>query len=183
MQTSSSSLPFAHQPPWIFALFAVLIAFGIYRRFRRNFGAQALRPVAMGIRIGLLAIIGVALAPLAARSLSFAVFGAGGIGAGVMLAAFAATRTRFESRPNGIYYIPHTYTGLLVSALFGGRLIYRVFELYTRGDLDGAQRPSYMVQTPLTLGLLYVLVAYYVCYLGCVLWKARAPLISASTSS
>jgi len=173
MQTTSSSLPLAGRQTWIFALVAVLFAFGIYRRFRRNFGAQALRPVVMSIRIGLLAVIGVALLPIWERSLGFAVAGAGGIIAGVVLAVFAAARTRYESRPNGLYYIPHTYTGLLVFILFVGRLIYRVVELYTSGDLDGAQRPSSMVQTPLTLGLLYLLVAYYVCYLSRVLWKAR----------
>jgi hypothetical protein len=172
-----NSTPASLNPPQhqtlIFALFAALIAFGIYRRFRRNFGAQAVRPVAMGIRIGLFAVIGFGLLPLWQRSLGFAAAAAVGILGGVSLAVFAATRTRFESRENGLHYIPHTYTGLIVFVLFVGRLIYRVAELYVAGDLSSAQRPSSMVQSPLTLGLLYVLIGYYVFYLSRVLWKAR----------
>jgi hypothetical protein len=173
MHTTGSSLTYSGQQNLYVALFAVLIAFGIYRRFRRNFGAQALRPVAMGIRIGLLAVVGLALLPLWQRSLGFAAAGAAGAILGLGLGAFAALRTRFESRANGIYYIPHTYTGLIVFTLFLGRLIYRVGELYLAGDLGAAQPPSRMVQTPLTLGLLYVLIAYYVFYLSRVLWKSR----------
>jgi len=173
MQTTPLSLGQSGPPAWIIALFAALIAFGIYRRFRRNFGAQALRPVPMGIRIGLLAVVGLGLLPIWQRSFGFAAAGAGGILAGVLLAAFAATRTRFESRANGLHYIPHAYTGLIVFSLFMGRLVYRLAELYMSGNLAGAQRPSSMVQSPLTLGLLYVLIAYYVFYLSRVLWKSR----------
>jgi hypothetical protein len=172
MQLTPSSLPLAGKQIWIFALFAGLIAFGIYRRFRRTIGAQALRPVAMGIRIGLLAVIGLVLAPVFQRSLGFAAAGTAGILAGVLLAMFAAARTRFESRPNGLYYIPHTYTGAFVFLLFLGRLIYRVAEGPMGGALQG-ERPIAMIQTPLTLGLLYVLIAYYVLYLSRVLWKSR----------
>jgi hypothetical protein len=172
MEITSSNLP-GGQQAWIFALIAALIGFGIYRRIRRNFGAQALRPVPMGIRIGLFVVIGICLLPLWQRSLGFAAAAAGGILAGVLLAVFAAARTRFESRPNGLHYIPHTYTGLIVMFLFVGRLMYRMAELYVSGDLSAAQPPSSMVRTPLTMGLLYVLLAYYACYLSRVLWKSR----------
>ena len=173
MDTTPASLNHAGEQTWLFALVAALLAFGVYRRMRGHFGAQALRPTAMRLRIGLLAIVGVALLPVGLRSLGFAAAALLGIIAGGLLAVFAAARTRFETRLNGLFYVPHTYTGLFVLVLFLGRVVYRLAELYMSGDLAGAQQTSTMAQTPLTLGLFYVLVSYYVSYLSRILWKSR----------
>ena len=62
----------------MFALGALML-FGTLRRFRRNFWPQRLRPVRMGLRIGILAVIGAALLPLALRSPASAFAIAGGI--------------------------------------------------------------------------------------------------------
>ena len=42
-------------------LFAALLVFAVYRRFRRTFGPQPLRPVRMSVRIVLFAVIGCSL--------------------------------------------------------------------------------------------------------------------------
>ena len=52
-------------------LFAALVVFAIYRRLRRSFGRQPLRPRRMSVRIALLALVACALLPLALRSAQY----------------------------------------------------------------------------------------------------------------
>jgi hypothetical protein len=163
-------------------LLAALVVFIIYRRFRRNFGQQPLRPVRMRIRTVVLLVIGCFLVPTAWRSPAFASALLGGLAAGVALALWGAERTRFLRIAGQLHYVPHTYTGVLVSLLFLGRLVYRLILVYsnthaTEGQgLDtGTQAfaPASMLRSPLTAGLFFVLVGYYVCYYSVVLWKAK----------
>jgi hypothetical protein len=80
-----------------------------------------------------------------------------------------------------LYYVPHTYTGIAVSFLFLGRLAYRLVQAY--GSLHAntalaatASKSPFggdMVRSPLTLGLFFVLMGYYVCYYGAMLWKSK----------
>ncbi len=52
-------------------LVTALVVFAVYRRFRRNFGKQVLRPARMTVRIVLLLAVSAALLPSALRSASF----------------------------------------------------------------------------------------------------------------
>ena len=86
-----------------------------------------------------------------------------------------------------LHYVPHTYTGIAVSLLFLGRLVFRFVQLYAgthpvagagatlQGIPDSAPGlvPASMVRSPLTLGIFFVLVGYYVCYYSLVLLKSR----------
>lgn len=166
---------------WPF-LIAALAVFMIYRRFRRNFGQQPLRPVRMQVRIVLLLIIGCLLLPSAVRSLALLSALLAGVAAGVALGFLGAARTRFLTIDYQRYYVPHTYTGVAVSLLFLGRLIYRLLQAYGAthaagaadpGSASQAFAPAAMVQSPLTLGLFFVLMGYYVCYYSVVLWKSK----------
>jgi hypothetical protein len=163
-------------------LIAALVVFMIYRRFRRNFGQQPLRPVRMQVRIVVLLIIGCFLLPVALRSTAFAAAVLAGVACGVVLALWGATRTRFLRIDNQLYYVPHTYTGIAVSLLFLGRLVYRLLQVYgsthaSQGaglaSADQAFAPAGMVRSPLTVGLFFVLMGYYVCYYSVVLWKSK----------
>jgi hypothetical protein len=163
-------------------LIALLVVFAVYRRFRRNFGQQPLRPVRMRVRTVLLLVIGALLLPAALRSTAFIAALFCGAAAGIALATWGAARTRFLRSANQLYYVPHTYTGIAVSLLFLGRLIYRFIQVYAgpqASHLAGAGAASQpfatsgMLQSPLTLGLFYVLMGYYVCYYSIVLWKAK----------
>ena len=75
--------------------------------------------------------------------------------------------------------MPHTYTGVAVSLLFIGRLVYRGVEWYSQnGELGGAGAASRgiapsMVRSPLTVALIFAVVGYYVCYYAVVLWKSK----------
>jgi hypothetical protein len=163
-------------------LIALLVLFLIYRRFRRSFGQQPLRPVRMRARSILLLVVGCLLLPTALRSAAFMSATLGGLAAGVALAVWGAARTRFLRLSNQLYYVPHTYTGIAVSFLFLGRLIYRLVQVYGNvhathaAGADSTSQgftPAGMLQSPLTLGLFFVLMGYYVCYYSMVLWKSK----------
>jgi hypothetical protein len=160
--------------PW---LLAALVIFMVYRRFRRNFGRQLLRPTRMTVRLSILCVLALTLAPAALHGGGYAAAEAVGAALGVALALWGASRTRFVRDGERLFYIPHTYTGMAVSALLLGRIVYRFVELYPSGlpvpgnSATDGQGP--MVKTPLTAGLFFVLIGYYVCYYGRVLWKSR----------
>jgi hypothetical protein len=159
--------------------FAALIAFGIYRRFRRNFGIQPLRRTQMTFRIGLFGVIALLILGTVPRTGSFLLAGVVGLGLGIALGVYAAMRTRFEFQGQQLYYVPHTYTGLIVFALFMGRLIYRIGEMYQSGyfsdaargaHADGAESPF---KSPLTLGLIALFIGYSIYFYSRLLWKSR----------
>jgi len=163
-------------------LFAVLFVFLIYRRFRRNFGQQPLRPIRMQIRIGVLILVGGLLLPTAFRSAAFLSAMLAGVTVGVALAVWGGSRTRYLRISDQLYYVPHTYTGVAVSLLFLGRLIYRVVQIYSNAHVarsvaaeasKQAFVPSSMLSSPLTLSLFFVLMGYYVCYYSIVLLKSK----------
>ena len=155
-------------------LFAALVVFAVYRRLRRSFGRQPLRRARMTVRMVLLALLICALAPLALRSPQY--LGAELIGAalGIGLGAWGAQRTRFQMYGERLHYVPHTYTGIAVSLLFLGRLVYRITEMYGGPHAANAGGPGGPpIKSPLTAGIFFVLAGYYLCYYGWVLWKSK----------
>jgi hypothetical protein len=157
--------------PWVFAL---LIPLALYRRFKRTFGRQPLVPARLIVRIAIFLLIAVLLT-LSAHN--FVLQALGGLGLGAALALWGASRTRFETVEGRRYYIPHTYTGIAVTLLFVGRLIYRLAQssgaLASAGDSAPTAGPTAAMQSPLTMGIFFVLIGYYVCYYSWVLWKSR----------
>jgi hypothetical protein len=168
-------------------LIAALVVCAVYRRLRRSFGRQPLRPRRMTVRIVLLAVIGCALTPVAFRSAQFLTAELAGAALGIALGLWGAKRTRFLMSGERLHYVPHTYTGIAVSLLFLGRLAFRLVQVYSGSHpshvayanaapgADPAQafNSGSMVQSPLTVGLLCVLIGYYVCYYSLVLWKSK----------
>jgi hypothetical protein len=163
-------------------LFAVLVVFAVYRRLRRSFGRQPLRPTRMTIRMVLLTVIVCALMPVALRSPQYLGAELAGAALGIGLGFWGAQRTRFLMVGEQLYYVPHTYTGIAVSLLFLGRLVYRIVQVYTAAhaqhgpypaDPSQAMGPASMVRSPLTVGIFLVLAGYYLYYYGWVLWKSK----------
>lgn len=163
-------------------LIAAVVLFVLYRRFRRNFGRQPLRPTRMIFRMLILCIIGLLLLPFALLSVQLALATIAGLVLGIGLAIWGASRTRFEKQDEQIYYIPHTYTGMAVSALFLGRIIYRFAVLSpmmfstiatnnaSYSDMNGLSGLSH---NPGTRLIFFILIGYYVYYYGYVLRKAK----------
>jgi cytochrome b561 len=160
--------------PWVFAL---LIPLALYRRFRRTFGRQLLRPKRMIARIAIFLLIAVLLIR---PSRDFALAEIGGLLIGAALALWGSSRTRFATESGQRYYVPHTQTGIAVSLLFVARLIYRLAQMSSApatvvgaADTAPAAGPRAAMQSPLTAGIFFVLIGYYVCYYSWVLWKSR----------
>lgn len=161
---------------------AVLVVWAIYRRLRRSFGQQPIRPVRMRVRMGILVVLGMTFIPVALKSVQFLGAEFAGLVAGIALALWGASRTRYRSEGDQLYYVPHTYTGIVVSLLFIGRLAYRLAQAYlwnvapasgsatTAPAISGA---GMNMRSPLTAGLVFVLIGYYLVYYGMVLWKSR----------
>ncbi len=160
----------------------MLVILMVYRRFRRNFGRQPLRPTRMSVRVVILIVLAALLAPMALRGIGYAAAEAAGAVVGIALALWGASRTRFVREGGRLFYIPHTHTGVVVSALVLGRVAYRFVSMYPAvvaghatvgAGAPGANSGSGMVTTPVTLGLFFVLIGYYVFYYGRVIWKSQ----------
>jgi hypothetical protein len=164
--------------PWGLAALAVLL---VYRRLRRNFGRQRLHTTRMAMRIGLLALLGVTLLlRMGLRSGTFLGAEAAGAALGVALGIWGARHTRYQRTDGTLYFVPHTYSGITVSLLLIGRLVYRFVELRQFSDPaavgggDPASMPSWAAMPNATTTLLlFVVIGYYVCYYGRVLWKSK----------
>lgn len=161
-----------------------LVAFFMYRRFRRNFGKQLLRRGYMTFRLVLLAAIGVLLLPSVTYSIEVAAATVAGLAIGVSLGVWAAKHLRFENHDGKLYYIPHTYAGMIVTALFLGRILYRFVVMSSfMSSMNSAQAggpsPQDMnslqayTHNPVTRGIFFILVSYYVLYYGYVLWESK----------
>lgn len=176
-------------PPstWTPVLIVPLILFAIYRRFRRNFGRQPMRPGRMKTRIAVLAVVGVLILFPALLSPRLAAGAVVGLLGGAALAIAGLRLTRFETDSEGRrWYTPHGYIGIAISLVLLGRLIYRFLVIYpalhaSAGPGRGAFPLAGYQRSPLTLALLAAVIAYYVVYLIGVLrapnWSRTQPTI------
>jgi hypothetical protein len=97
-----------------------------------------------------------------------------GAALGIGLGVWGAQRTRFLMYREQMHYVPHTYTGIAVSLLFLGRLAFRVASQFSvPAGQSRALAATAMVKSPLTVGILFVLVGYYAWYYSWLLWKSK----------
>jgi hypothetical protein len=156
-------------------LVSLLIGWSIYRRARKSIGRQPVRPARIWIRIWILGVLGVlVLATSAGRPLSLEAM-IGGLAGGIVLAFIGLRHTKFEATAEGRFYTPHTYIGLLVSALFVARIAYRFMGIYVAPRaLTQPDNPFEQYQrSPLTLAVFGVLVGYYIVFSVGVLRNSR----------
>jgi hypothetical protein len=161
---------------------AVLVLFIMYRRVRRNFGRQRLNRGYMIFRMVVLCLLGVFLLIPTFFSQELAVMTIVGGGVGISLAIWAAKHTRFLNEDGRLYYIPHSYTGMVVTALFVGRIAYRVFVMaqphtVVTTDWDPGMSDfggfSSLYHNPWTRLVFFVLIGYYVYYYWFVLHESK----------
>lgn len=164
-------------------LIAAVILFILYRRFRRIFGRQRLRPKRMIFRIVVLAVICLLVLASPFRGLASDSAALGGAVIGIALGLWALMHTKFESSADGRFYTPNGYIGIIVVALFLGRLIYRfivIYPLMHQAAQQAAQNPQLQANpfgafqhSPMTVGLYFLLAGYYISYYLSVLIKSR----------
>ena len=158
-------------------LMAALVIFAVYRRVRRSFGRQPVNVTRIWIRVGILVLVGVLAAAGALRDSSTLGALLGGLVCGAGLAYIGLRHTQFEVTAEGRFYTPHTYIGIFVTAVFLGRLLYRLQILYPGLEAASADPDwAYAYQrSPLTLAIFGMLVSYYVLFYFGVLRKSRVP--------
>jgi hypothetical protein len=161
-------------------LFAPLILFILYRRFRRNFGRQPIQPKRMGLRIGILAIVSAALLITALRDMALFGGGLAGLAVGAVLGVVGLRLIRFEFTPQGNFYTPNGYIGGAVSVLLIGRLLYRFLVLAPTSQAPDPNPFAAFQRSPLTLAIFTVLVGYYITLYVGIFLAGRAHRRSAS---
>ena len=161
-------------------LIGALVIFSVYRRMRRTFGRQTVSEGSMWTRIVILTVVGALFAYGAVRSLTTLEALLGGVVGGAVLGYLGLKHTQFEVTAEGRFYTPHTYIGLIVTALFVGRIVYRLLIVYPtiaspaaqavapNGNLGTAYQNS-----PMTAATFGLLIAYYVLYYLGVMQKTR----------
>ena len=109
---------------------APLIVFGIYRRVRRNFGPQPIRPKRTWTRVGIFVVLTAMIGLGSLRSAPLAEGLAGGLFAGAVLGLLGLKLTHFDISGQDDFYTPNPWLGLGLTALLLGRLIYRFMVVY-----------------------------------------------------
>jgi len=144
----------------------VVLVWVLYRRLGRLFGRQALNATRLKVRAGILCVVGALLLWAVGRDIRLASALLAGVAAGIALGYLGLRHTQFEATAEGRFYTPHTYIGLLVTALVLGRVVFRNFTLYTSGEVaQPSQDPfAQFHQSPLTLVLFGLLIGYYVTF-------------------
>jgi hypothetical protein len=164
----------SHNLPKIAAVTAI-VAFGVYRRVRRNIGRQILTAPRQYVRMALFTVVCIVLAFIQPLHPAGVAYIASGLIVGAIIGWFALRHTGFEATSQGYFYTPHLYIGIAVTALFIGRLLYRMVLVYdAMSNAAPGVRPT-SDNSPLTLGILFLTASYYIVYCtGLLRWLRKA---------
>jgi hypothetical protein len=145
-------------------IIGALIAFMLYRRIRSHVGQQPFSAGRAIFRVVFLSLIAVLLLMPHLSELPAVEAAAGGVVLGIVLGFYALRHTAMEVGPAGTFYTPNLYIGLTVTALVLFRVGYRLSQLRDAGAA-GTGSPGFgAMQSPLTLGLFFLLAGYYAAY-------------------
>jgi hypothetical protein len=155
----------------------LLIAFILYRRVKRSIGFQPYHPRRLVIRSVILLLVGLLLLGVSAIHPISYIYEAAGCLLGGVLLAMAIKWSRFEKREGTIFYRTHIWIETLVLFLFLSRFLYRMFYIFQSSERHAALNSSQMnmqyTKDPITMGVYFLLVVYYVGYVFYVIRKAR----------
>jgi hypothetical protein len=157
--------------PGMTIAFGALIVWGVYRRIRRNIGRQPLRPARSIISLVILGLVSWMVVNYASANPNALLAFGGGALLGAILGVVGLRLTKFETTSEGHFYIPNTHIGIVLSALFIGRLAYKYFPIFLHGENSGgntsgldAQGHPLLFQSPLTVFILGLTIGYYFVY-------------------
>ena len=160
-------------------LIGAVILFALYRRIRRSVGRQKLRPASLAIRVIILILISGLF--LSSRAVTMTGLSYAGIGffLGICLAIYALRHTKFEFTAEGIFYTAHPYIGLTIVVLLVGRIVYRLVQIYPAmqsmaAPPNGPHPIASSLNTPATLAIYFLSIAYYIGHDSGILLKTRS---------
>jgi hypothetical protein len=157
------------------AAISAIVAFGVYRRVRRNIGRQTLTATRQYVRMTIFTVVCLVLAFIQPLHPAGVAYIASGLILGAIVGWFALRHTEFAATPQGYFYTPHLYIGIAVTALFIGRLLYRMVLLYDAAGTAGTGMRPAPDYSPLTLGILFLTASYYIVYCtGLLRWLRKA---------
>jgi len=148
-------------PPFIPVLFGGLIAWGIYRRVRRNIGRQKLQPRRIIFSIVIFSLVSVLFIGMSLTQMQLMLAIIGGLVLGAGLGFTGLRLTKFETNAEGHFYTPNTHIGVALSLLFVGRMLYRFWVLRDVAVAPGHPPPF---QSPLTFFIFGLIAGYYLVY-------------------
>lgn len=151
----------------IFILVAALIGVRLFLRVRRAIGRQRLNARRLKIRLAILTVFGLLVLAAASRTAVLLAALLGGGACGVALGYLALRHTRIDATPAGRFYTPHTYIGLSVTAVFLIGMVYDYFNAYHQlaaASAGGTPATTLPPESPLTIALSGVFIAYYAAY-------------------
>lgn len=140
-----------------------LLVWRMYSRVKRNIGRQKLGKYRPWVTLTLFPVI-LILISLGAFQHPVRLLGmAAGLAVGAVLGVFGTRHTKFENTPEGIFYTPNAHIGIALSVIFGARIVYRMFQLYSM-DSFSQPNPADFASSPLTLAIFGLLAGYYMTY-------------------
>jgi len=143
---------------------APLIVWRLYARTRRNFGRQPIQPKRMWTRVAIFSVVTLLVATQGLLDPRLAIGLTAGLLGGVALGMLALKLTRFEIDGRNDCYFPNPWIGMALTALFLGRLLYRLMVLYPQISQGAASGYASFQRSPLTLVILGLLLGYYIAY-------------------
>ena len=164
-----------------FLIVIPLVVWRMYSRIKRNIGRQTLSKVRPFITMAIFPLLAVLLGWQALGhgrpELLYAL--AGGIVGGAVLGYYGIKHTIFEATPQGLFYTPNAHIGIALSVLLIGRLLYRMFVMYSANPY-AQTAPDDFAASPLTLGIFGLLAGYYVTYaVGLTRWRLSVEKVGA----
>lgn len=143
---------------------APLIVWRLYARTRRNFGRQPIQPKRMWMRVAIFSVVALLVATQGLLDPRLAAGLAAGLAGGVLLGMLALKLTRFEIDGQNDCYFPNPWIGMGLTALFLGRLLYRLMVLYPEMTQAASGGLATYQRSPLTMMILGLLLGYYIAY-------------------
>ncbi len=151
-----------------------LLAWRVYARICRVVGRQKLSRRRAGLTLAIFPVLIGLLIFVSQAHVERLAWLAAGLVAGSLLAVCGLRLTRFESVPEGGFYTPSAHIGIALSLLLVGRVLFRLFQLYTT-DASTLPAATDAMLGPFTLLIVGLLAGYYMGYaLGLVRWRAAA---------
>ena len=160
-------------------VFAAAIGVIYYRRIRRQFGRQPYQHKRAMARTVFLSVVlcGLLVAAIALPKVGLAIVG--GLVLGALLGAAALRFTGIEASDGARWYTPNPWIGGALSLLLVGRLAWRWGQgAFSQGGAQVAANAS-----PLTMGMMSALVAFYVVNGAGLAWRMRELAIPAAGST
>jgi hypothetical protein len=149
-----------HQSVFGYIVFGAIMAWSVYRRFRRNIGRQPLRPKRAIVRLVILGVFSLLICVMGILFPAILLGFGGGLVCGGLLGLAGLKLTQFETTEEGHFYTPDTRIGVALSLLLVGRIIYNsISGRYSFTPGHPAQQPS-----PLTYLIIGLTFGYYIVY-------------------